>query len=240
MIGQLQKNVRSPLGAAAGNVISLLDELEKILSRNGVLKIAQQGGSPASAAVVSANSTLELAAEVEQYSALQKNFGNDLLKSTSWFRRLKHDAAPWKSATDKVRIQEIHGDFKYWNDNLYGILPHNIRESVLQQGIAGFIFEKEDNTLNLSKSTPRGPDTNVTVLEYARLLDIRHKTRFADQSTAKMMDEILTEMRINSSDLRGIPSHYDSRKPFSTLSCKEQYGCKRSISLVTPKLMIGP
>ena len=222
MIVELETHVKNPLTMAASNVVELLNELEQILVRNGVLKIAGQ----VMPAVVGAQTRTDLSTEVDQYRALQKRFAKDLLRSTSWFRRLKHDAAPWKSATDRTRISDMHDDFRYWNDNLYGILPHNIRESVLQQGIAGFILDEEENALSLSSLTRRGAMQNLAILEYTQLLEIRRETRYAGQTVPRVLQDVFVDMKRSSMKIQGMPTSYDIKRPFSTLAYKEHGSCK--------------
>ena len=218
LLEQLQNAAGNPLVLASQSILTLLEELEKILVRNNIITVSVKSSHSSTASTVRAPSTDDLTTLTKARAIRQKRQAKDLQESTSWFRCLKFDATPWKDASDKVRIEKIHSDFRYWNDNLYGVLPGNIRESVLQQGIAGFILDLEENAISISENMSATQDSKSLVLEYANLLALKQQLRLTDAQAQQRVGRLAVDMRISLSHLRGLPTGRDPGRRYSNLS----------------------
>jgi hypothetical protein len=164
----LDKQFGKPIIDAAASVLRLLERIEGILQRNGVLVVMQ-----VEPAVVDPG--VDLGEATAKSRQRLKRFANELLKHTPWTTRIKHSTSPWKEETDKAALDDSLESIIYWNNTLYSILPQNIRDSILELGIAGYALDSPENIkdiVNLSN------DRNGTLSQSARLMTIRQ--RFKD------------------------------------------------------------
>jgi hypothetical protein len=232
LVASLRARMENPLVSTTSAVLKLLEELEKVLTKNDVLQITTARAPVATAASQNAEgagkATLELDTEVKRFRDRQQKLSKDLLQSISWWKRLKHDAAPWREA-DKQLMARIHADLSYWNNSLYGILPHNVRESVLQQGIAGYILDTDDNAFALSQTSEDSANQTASAIEYAQLIQLRQRTRIqAGEATTENIPSIVDNMRKKHQEIHDLPDYYDSTHPFSVLTAEEPAKCKLS------------
>jgi hypothetical protein len=161
------RDFEHPITRAAASVYKLLEEIEAILRENGVLAISQQQPSPAQP---------EAALSADFSKQRQIAFAKDLLQKTPWVKRYKHDARPWK-ASDKSALESKLTDIIYWNQSLHDILPQNIRDSVLHQGISGYILQDEDEAEKLSKLGGGLQGRDAPLCESANLFAVRRRFR---------------------------------------------------------------
>ncbi|RSL68689.1 hypothetical protein CEP54_002738 [Fusarium duplospermum] len=139
----LDKQFGQPITDAAVNILNLLEKIEEVLKRNGILSIFQaQPPEP--------KQTLDLSEETSQSRTRLKKFADDLLKHTPWITRIKHNASPWKD-NDKSTLDSSLESIIYWNNALYSILPQNLRDSILDLGIAGYALDTSDNIGDISR-----------------------------------------------------------------------------------------
>ncbi|KAF4945005.1 hypothetical protein FGADI_12264 [Fusarium gaditjirri] len=159
----LDKQFGKPIIDAATSVLRLLEKIEGVLQRNGVLVALQ-----AEPAVTDPGADLgEATANSRQRL---RRFASELLKHTPWTTRIKHSTSPWKEDSDKTALNDSLESITYWNNTLYSILPQNIRDSILELGIAGYALDSPENIkdiINLSN------DRNATLSQSAKLMTIR-------------------------------------------------------------------
>ncbi|UPL00748.1 hypothetical protein LCI18_011682 [Fusarium solani-melongenae] len=122
----LDKQFGQPITDAAVNILKLLEKIEDVLKRNGILTIFQ-------AQPPELRQTLDLSEETFKSRTRLKKFADDLLKHTPWITRIKHNASPWKD-NDNILELGIAGYALDTSDNIGDIsrLSSN-RNTVLSQ-----------------------------------------------------------------------------------------------------------
>ncbi|KAF9771901.1 hypothetical protein IL306_010426 [Fusarium sp. DS 682] len=157
----LDKQFGRPIIDAATSVLRLLEKIEAILQRNGVLVIMK-------AELVVTDHGAELGEETTKARQRLKRFANELLKHTPWTTRIKHSTSPWKEDSDKITLDDALESIIYCNNTLYSILPQNIRDSILELGIAGYALDSP----NINDIVDLSNDRNGTLSQSAKLLTI--------------------------------------------------------------------
>ncbi|KAF4341454.1 hypothetical protein FBEOM_4615 [Fusarium beomiforme] len=189
----LDKQFGKPIIDAATSVLRLLEKIEGILQSNGVLVIMK-------AEPFATDDGVDLGEQTTKARQRLKRFANELLKHTSWTTRIKHSTSPWKDDSDKTALDDSLESIIYWNNTLYSILPQNIRDSILELGIAGYALDSSDNikdVVNLSD------DRNGTLSQSARLMTIRQ--RFKDgPDSSKDMAAIIHQMELKENAFEGL------------------------------------
>ena len=191
----LSTSIRQPIIAAAENVLRLLSEIEEVLQQNGVLPLKTKS---AQQAALQTGKILDLNTEVEALKARRNKFSTDLMKHTSWYKRLTHGTSPWKPEPDKKVLNGKLESIIYWNEALYSILPQATRDSILQLGIAGYALDASDNAPEISRLSG---DRDALLKESANLLITRQ--RFSIEARGKSRQTPSLTMRRESSCLTG-------------------------------------
>ncbi|KAI8673043.1 hypothetical protein LRP88_02432 [Fusarium phalaenopsidis] len=206
----LDKQFGQPITDAAVNILKLLEKVEEVLKRNGILTIFQaQPPEP--------RQTLDLSEETSKSRTRLKKFADDLLKHTPWITRIKHNASPWKD-NDKSTLDSSLESMIYWNNALYSILPQNLRDSILELGIAGYALETSDNIGDISRLSS---NRNTVLSQSAKFIRLRQ--RFKDGATTNAdLDAVLTKMERRMNHFEGINA------------AKVLAGCQYSIAHYSP------
>jgi hypothetical protein len=206
----LDKQFGQPITDAAVNILKLLKKVEELLKRNGILTIFQaQPPEP--------RQTLDLSEETSKSRTRLKKFADDLLKHTPWITRIKHNASPWKD-NDKSTLDSSLESMIYWNNALYSILPQNLRDSILELGIAGYALDTSENIRDISRLSS---NRNTVLSQSAKLIRLRQQ--FKDGATTDAyLDAILTKMERKMIHFKGI----DATKVLA--------GCQYSIAHYSP------
>ncbi|KAM0548045.1 hypothetical protein ACHAPJ_010103 [Fusarium lateritium] len=206
----LYKQFSNPIIDAAASVLRILEKIEGILQRNGVLTV-MQSKPPVT------NDSANLEEETLKARQRLKNLANDLLKSTPWATRIKHNASPWKEESDKTALDGSLDSMIYWNNALYSILPRNLRDSILELGIAVYALDTADTLDNIRGISNLSTDRNETLSQSAKLMTLRQQFRNGS-SVNKDLDTILNKMERNVTSFYGL----DAAKVFG--------GCQYSIA----------
>ncbi|RSM06393.1 hypothetical protein CDV31_009167 [Fusarium ambrosium] len=206
----LDKQFGQPITDAAVNILKLLEKIEEVLKRNGILTIFQaQPPEP--------KQTLDLSEETSKSRTRLKKFADDLLKHTPWTTRIKHNASPWKD-NDKSTLDSSLESMIYWNNALYSILPQNLRDSILELGIAGYALDTFENIGDISTLSS---NRNTVLSQSAKFIRLRQ--RFKDgAATDADLDDILQKMERKMNHFEGI----DTTKVLG--------GCQYSIAHYSP------
>ncbi|KAF5687896.1 hypothetical protein FDENT_5186 [Fusarium denticulatum] len=189
----LDEQFGKPIIDAATSVLRLLEKIEGILQRNGVLVVMQ-------AEPIITDPGADLGEATAKSRQRLKRFASDLLKHTPWTTRIKHSTSPWKEDSDKTALDDSLESMIYWNNTLYSILPQNIRDSILELGIAGYALGSPENIkdiVNLSN------DRNGTLSQSAKLMSIRQRFKDGDGLGADV-DAILQKMELNEAEFEGM------------------------------------
>ncbi|KAF4960304.1 hypothetical protein FSARC_10501 [Fusarium sarcochroum] len=191
----LTKQFGNPIVDAATSVLKLLEKVEGILQRNGVLIVVQ------SQPPVTSNS-VDLEEETSKARQRLKAFANDLLKRTSWTTRIKHSTSPWKDDSDKAALDNSLDSIIYWNNTLYSILPQNLRDSILQLGIAGYALNL-DTPDNINDISNLSTNRNGTLSQSAKLMALRQRFR-EEAPVNRDLDAILNKMEQKVTSFKGL------------------------------------
>lgn len=228
LLVHLQSQVQSPITTAASSVLGLLEDVQNLLQKNGVLDIAQQVHVQYHSTLPNENTSLTLTSDVDRLRSFHKALAKGLLKRTAWFERLKYDATPWKES-DKTHMKEILDSFKYWNESLYAILPHNIRDSVLEQGITGYILDDIDDA-EAEAVSKAGIGTNArnrVLIDSAELLVLRQKSKRNQITGSFDVAKEIAEMSRPANLFEDLPRVYGSERPFSMVGYTSKDSSKR-------------
>ncbi|KAF5588152.1 hypothetical protein FPANT_6684 [Fusarium pseudoanthophilum] len=189
----LDKQFGKPIIDAATSVLRLLEKIEGILQRNGVLVVMQ-------AEPVMTDQGADLGEATAKSRQRLKRFASDLLKHTPWTTRIKHRTSPWKEDSDKTALDDSLNSMIYWNNTLYSILPQNIQDSILELGIAGYAL---DSTENIKDIVNLSNDRNTTLSQSAKLMTIRQ--RFKDGAGLSTdVDAIFQKMELKEAAFEGL------------------------------------
>jgi hypothetical protein len=227
LVVQLRDSIGHPITNAAESVLKLLEEIEAILQRNGVLAIYQQQPLPPQPVLAiqrqpsparpgaAPNTDFSLQQDISQARVRQRDLATDLLKKTPWIKRYKHDVTPWKTS-DKTLLEGKLASLIYWNQSLYDILPQHIRDSVLRQGISGYILDDDDEAEKLSKlgKGPQGRDAPLS--ESANLLSVQRRFRDGVKPDARL-EEKLKRLKLKAEWFTGLPVTIDKDSQYSVV-----------------------
>jgi hypothetical protein len=201
---RLQEQMASPILNAASTILEMLEEMETILRGQGCLSfdglltlLHVEPGKSGSVGVEAVNAV----------ASGRSIRARALLRSTPFYKRVVHNSKPW-GEPDKARMDDILSHLKYCNDYLYGILPQRIRDSVLEQGIAGYIMDDHNvlrNVLNISKEATCEPSLSQTI----DLFLFRHSTKRSVISSALL--EELRSTKCTNKDFETVPDVVNNR-----------------------------
>ncbi len=136
LAAEFSKLPYNPIVSAAESIIHALQEMEKILRKEGVLSTIQLR---ASATQSSPDPQTQPLKDLVDDRLLSRYRMSRSLKSISWTTRVKHDATPWRPS-NKQELEKQLQNMTYWTRVLYDILPAEIKDSVLWQGISGYVL----------------------------------------------------------------------------------------------------
>lgn len=214
----LQTNLGSPVILAASNIQRLLEESEEVLKKNGALSVAIASSTTSNQSATSGRDPENLESKSAMRRQTQKQFVQDLQRKTPWFKRLKHDATPWRDS-DKTKLDGILTDMEYWNDSLYCMFPTKIRDSVLEQGLAGYLLINPDNAKAVSSNAA---EKTPALSETARLLVLRQQTSKATRSGEnKSLEKVIPE-RECSEHFDILPEVFNGQAPFNILDFRDE------------------
>ncbi|RBQ78514.1 hypothetical protein FVER53590_07704 [Fusarium verticillioides] len=189
----LDKQFGKPIIDAATSVLRLLEKIEGILQRNGVLVVMQ-------AEPIITDQGADFVETAAKSRQRLKRFASDLLKHTPWTTRIKHNTSPWKEDSDKTALDDSLESIIYWNNTLYSILPQNIRDNILELGIAGYAL---DSTENIKDIVNLSNDRNGKLSQSAKLMAIRQ--RFKDGAGLSAdVNAILQKMELKEVAFEGL------------------------------------
>lgn len=118
---------------------------------------------------------------------------------------MKHDATPWKPS-NKERLEKKLEEMVYWNNILYNILPLELKNSILRQGISGYMLADPGEAKFLSELD------NSALSQQAKLLEAYQKLKIIGSNVSNMVDEVRSRL-IDLSTLD--PVRLEDDQPFS-------------------------
>ncbi|KAF3934661.1 hypothetical protein ABW20_dc0103615 [Dactylellina cionopaga] len=191
---ELQRDICQPIIAAADAVLKSLEEVESLLRKNGVLGVMVQRPDQDPQAPLS----------VSHVRHRQIDFATEVSKKTPWHKRLLHNTDIWKDS-DKKSLQTKLENIRHWNDSLYSILPQNLRNSILEIGIAGYILPIPGDAQRIAKPSHL---TQMAILKENRRAILNRQPDPDLQRQLNRMKKDLSQFGI---------------LPYSTVSYSERY-----------------
>lgn len=233
LLRQLCEQRDNPIIIAARNIQRLLEKLQAILQRNGSLVLLEgvnAGDEDKNSAKGPESQERGLSARAASSTKRHEALVARLQKSTPFRKRILHGAKPWAGA-DQIEISNILDEIIYWNRSLYEILPSNIRESVMAQGMAGYLLEPEDEDNNIRDlSAVQDVDAQSRVaVECAKLVDLRNRLRTSSRSPAAAMAHPLHNS-LDEMQRKGfadqLPDHVGGANTFSVVTDPASNACE--------------
>ncbi|CAI4212063.1 unnamed protein product [Parascedosporium putredinis] len=171
----IQKQFGEQVTDAATSVLKLLEKARIILERNGMLAVKQQLNQ--SSPVPTTPDTLDLSSGTAQSKARLRTFRKELMRHTSC-------------------------SIVYWNDALYSILPQALRDSVLQLGIAGYVFDDAQQGADVARL---GGERDGLLRRSAKILAVRAQFDLEVRMQRFFaVDEIVRQVKKPLSSLHGL------------------------------------
>ncbi|ORY06679.1 hypothetical protein BCR34DRAFT_590564 [Clohesyomyces aquaticus] len=190
----LQTNLEHPITNAVSHILKPLGDVQEILAKEGVLRVMGGSQPPNTQAPQRPNTLSE---STDESHSRRRQFAQDLMRSVSWWKRVKHDAQPWDESPKSALASKLQ-EITYWNRTLYEILPTSIRDSVLHQGISAYVLSDPQEAVSLSR-------LQQDVSETAKLM-VSRKQMLGQIADPPDIEKRLAEVALASDDFSGIPS----------------------------------
>ncbi|RYP39206.1 hypothetical protein DL767_002314 [Monosporascus sp. MG133] len=142
---------------------------------------------------------------VTDASSARNRMAQQLMSAIPWRKRVKHDATPWKQSR-KERLEKKLEEMVYWNEILYNILPFELKNSILRQGISGYMLADPGEATFLSELD------NSALSQQAKLFEAYRKLAITDSNASTSVDEVRSRL-IDFSTLG--PVIFEDGQPFS-------------------------
>lgn len=169
-----------PIEDAAIATLKLLEDIQKVLEQYKILQIGTQIDQQQQQSLNNNHAARQVPISKLQESTIQaamhhKALVASLQRKTPWHKRVLAGSAPWKTA-DKDKLEEKLAKFTAWNVNLYNLLPSEVRDSVLRQGLGAYLLESgEIDTKQINKLLQSRDECEREVGNSAHLLRMRHQ-----------------------------------------------------------------
>jgi hypothetical protein len=210
----------SPILNAASTILEMLKEIEEILRRSGCLS-ADDSPALSRSKIGDFRSFSVGVGAVQRVASGRSRRARALLRSTPFLTRLVHNAKPW-GEPDKTRMDEILSHLKYCNDFLYGILPQKIRDSVLEQGIAGYILE-DGNSIRTASTISQVTQHEASLSQTMDLFILRHNTKRSVISNTLL--EELRKKKYTNKHFESLPDLINSRWSTTEYIGESKFSC---------------
>lgn len=147
----LSSSAENPIVSAAQGVLGVLLDIESLFRESGVLEVMESqsilSGSPRDGMLVKRK---RIEDQVSEAILTKNKMRRQLMEAIPWRKRVKHDAAPWRQS-DKQRLESKLQEMVYLNDVLYKMLPPELKDSILRQGISGYVLADPGEATALSQ-----------------------------------------------------------------------------------------
>lgn len=189
----LSSSAQNPIITAAQSILSALVEVERVLRDSGALEVLESHERENSAKRQRTNGTLctlrSAESQVRDAASVRSQLSQRLMLAVPWRKRVKHDAAPWRESHKECldsKIQEIN----YWNQVLYSVLPSDLKDSILWQGISSYVLADPEEVAPVSRL-----DEGV-MSQQAKLFEA-HRKLARNETLTPVVPEVLRQRLIN-------------------------------------------
>jgi len=202
---KLSHSSQHPLVSIAHSIVSILKEVEGILRRSGALDALDSRTTTNDNGARSRPPNL-LENHLNNAKSAAEGLSRHLQSAVPWRKRVKHDATPWRRS-DRELLDENLRELGRWNDILYSILPHELRDSILQQAMSGLLLA------NPEEATYLADIGQGAISQQARLLQVHRRLAENVFPSSSVSNE--ARERLVSIDMTGIPA--DDGEPYSVV-----------------------
>ena len=212
----LNVQVQAPILDAAARIVSILEEVSKIVDKYAIPSdaspafhrtAAAKGSSEGKSISQALGSVLPIIGvsntAITSAMSQHRRSASQLQKRTSFRVKLTFGSKPW-GEPDKKTLEEKVKELCYWNDRLEGLLPKALSNTIMQQAIPGQILRDENQGI-LEDLMKAADNQNEAVKLHARLW----KERIAISNGTESMASMTKKYRRPPSDiirLSGLPS----------------------------------
>jgi len=216
----LSSSTQNPIITAAQSILSALVEIERVLRDSGALEVLENHERENSAKRQRTSGTPGMLRsaerQVREVASARSQLSQRLMLAIPWRKRVKHDAAPWRESHREClesKIQEI----SYWNQVLYSVLPSDLKDSILWQGISSYVLADPEEVAPVSRLG------EGVMSQQAKLFEAYRKLA-ENETLSPIIPEVLRQRLINleAFDM----SSASDQDAFSLVSYKNGQGSK--------------
>jgi len=179
----LSSSTQNPIVNAAQGVLSILVDIEQLLRDSGILEVMKSHSTSSEMPSIGAQAKRRrIEDQVSKATSPRNKMSRQLMSAVPWRKRVKYDATPWRES-NKQRLEKKLEEMVYLNDILYNILPHEFKDSILRQGISGYVLADPGEATSLSQLG------YAALSEQARFLET-HRQLMANSITSRTPNEV--------------------------------------------------
>jgi hypothetical protein len=215
----LSGSAQNPIVTAAQSILSALIDIERAFRELGVLEVLESQSSVEWQPTNEAQGTPRSAeSRLKEAASARSRMSRHLVSAIPWRKRVKHDAAPWRES-NKERLNSKIQEISYWNEVLYSVLPSDLKDSILRQGISSYVLADPEEAAPISQLG------EGVMSQQAKLFEANKKLAENDSLTS-FTPEVLRQRLINLNvfDVSGVAD----QDTFSLVRYKHGQGGKPS------------
>ncbi|KAH8586369.1 hypothetical protein B0O99DRAFT_678815 [Bisporella sp. PMI_857] len=206
LAAHLSNTAQNPIVSIAQSILGILQEIESLFRESGVLQVMESQNSQSLRNGMPAQPK-PIRDQIADMASARNRMSHQLMSAIPWRKRVKHDATPWRSS-NKERLETKLGEMVYWNGILYSILPLELKNSILRQGISGYMLADTGETKFLSELD------NSALSQQAKLFEAYRKLTITDSKVSTTVDEV----RARLIDLNTLgPVRLEDDQPFTVV-----------------------
>jgi len=212
-----------------------LVDIESTLGESGVLEaleLERRENHPAKRQRVTETPELPNppSVQVKEAASARARLSQHLVSAVPWRKRIRQDATPWRES-HKQRLDSKIQEIGYWNQVLYSLLPHDLRESILRQGISSYVLADTEEVALVSRLD------EGAISQQARFYEA-HKRLAENNSLGPTAPEVLRQRLIpmDAFDAPGVVN----QGAFSLVRYRHEQGGKFSGFIYHPPRRITP
>jgi hypothetical protein len=154
---------------------------------------------------------------LKEAASASSRMSRHLVSAIPWRKRVKHNATPWRESNKERLTSKIH-EISYWNQVLYSLLPSDLKESILRQGISSFVLA------DLEEAAPISQLGEGVISQQAKLCEANKK--LAENTCLTSFTEEVLRQRLINLDVFDMSSVAE-QDTFSLVRYKYSQGGKR-------------
>jgi hypothetical protein len=188
---------QNPVITIAQSIVRILQEIEGVLRDSGALSALESRAGTTGPEGSVRSGPRSIGDQLGEARLGVEGLSRHLLSAVSWRKRVKHDATPWRQSNKELLDDKLQ-QLGRWNDVLFSILPRELRESILTQGMSGLLLAQPEEAGSIA-----GLDRGA-ISQQAKLLQVHRKLAGNESKNSSMSDYSRTRLlHIDRSDIQG-------------------------------------